>query len=190
MNLPNFISLARLFAVPVVVWLVLGGEFLVAFWLSLAAALSDAIDGIIAKYFRAETVLGAYLDPLADKILLVCLYVTLGHEGQMPVWLVIMVVFRDVLIVGGAMLFQTLTQTLAIAPLLVSKVNTFAQLVLAVSVLGVEGYAVDDRGIIGMMVYIVAATTLASGGTYVMMWTRLAQEMEEAGSTGDREEGA
>ena len=80
MNFPNSITLVRLFCVPVVVWLILEDRMAAAFWVSLAASLSDAIDGIIAKRFHMETVLGGFLDPIADKALLVCAYVALGHE--------------------------------------------------------------------------------------------------------------
>ncbi|MDP6926510.1 MAG: CDP-alcohol phosphatidyltransferase family protein, partial [Rhodospirillales bacterium] len=111
MNLPNSITLARLFCVPVVVWLILVDRMGAAFWVSFAAAISDAIDGIIAKRFRMETVLGGFLDPIADKALLVCVYIALGYEGYLPEWVVILVVFRDALIIGGALLFHTLTQS-------------------------------------------------------------------------------
>ena len=113
MNVPNTITLARLAAVPILVWLILVNDLQIAFWVFLAAALSDAIDGIIAKHFNAETVFGAYIDPIADKALLVGTYITLGHEGFLPIWLVILVVFRDIVIVGGALVFHTVTQSLS-----------------------------------------------------------------------------
>ena len=177
-NLPNSITLARLFCVPIVVWLILVDRMAAAFWVSLAAALSDAIDGIIAKRFRMVTVLGGFLDPIADKALLVCVYVALGHQDYLPVWLVIMVVFRDALIVGGALLFHTLTQSLTMKPLMISKLNTTAQLSLAVVVLGSAAFGLDDLAVRQVLVYVVAATTLASGLAYVVGWTRLASEME------------
>ena len=189
MNIPNAISLARLFAVPVIVWLILQQHLMAAFWLSLVAALSDAVDGIVAKHFQSETVLGGYLDPIADKTLLVCGYVTLGHEGYLPVWLVIMVVFRDALIIGGALLFQTITSTLNMQPLLISKVNPFCQLVMAVGVLGVAGFAVEDHGLSELMAYIVGTTTLASGGAYVVLWTRRAGQIVDSRMDMSREEG-
>ena len=178
MNLPNTITLARLFCVPIVVWLILVDRMGAAFWVSLAASLSDAIDGIIAKRFRMVTVLGGFLDPIADKALLVCVYVALGHEGYLPVWLVILVVFRDALIIGGAILFHTLTQSLTMNPLMISKVNTVAQLTLAVVVLASAAFGIDDSSLRSYLVYVVAATTLASGTAYVIGWTRLASEME------------
>jgi cardiolipin synthase (CMP-forming) len=178
LNLPNSITLVRLFCVPVVVWLILEDRMAAAFWVSLAASLSDAIDGIIAKRFHMETVLGGFLDPIADKALLVCVYVALGHEGYLPIWLVIMVVFRDALIIGGAILFHTLTQNLTMNPLMVSKINTVAQLILAVVVLASAAFGLNDLPLRQVLVYVVAATTFASGAAYVVGWTRLASEME------------
>ena len=183
MNLPNVISLGRLLAVPVAVWLVLSDQLLVAFWVFVAAGISDAVDGFIAKRFDAETEFGRYLDPIADKVLLVSVYLALGNEGYLETWLVIMVVFRDALIVGGALLFQTLTQSLTMQPLMISKVNTVTQIVLAAAVLGVHGYAIAGDGVaedvVEVLVYAVTVTTLLSGGAYVVTWSRRAAAMEK-----------
>lgn len=184
MNVPNAISLARLFAVPIIVWLILGDQIEAAFWLSLAAAISDAVDGIIAKLFDAETVLGGFLDPIADKALLVCVFVSLGHAGYLPMWLVILVVFRDALIIGGALVFQTITSSLRMRPMMISKINTFSQLVLAVSTLGIAGLGLEDPGVKDPLTYIVGLTTLVSGGFYVVLWTQHASLHEKG-----REEG-
>jgi cardiolipin synthase len=178
MNLPNLVSLARLLSAPLAVWLILAGELALCFWVFLAAALSDVLDGLLAKRFDARTELGAYLDPLADKALLVSVYVTLGHAGHLPIWLVIMVVFRDVLIVGGAALFHLLTRALVMQPLAVSKLNTAAQFALAATVLGVRGFALDGGGWVAVLVYVVALTTLASGAAYILTWARRARAME------------
>jgi len=178
-NIPNLITLARFGAVPVTVWLILNGALATAFWVFLAAGLSDALDGLVAKRFNAETELGKFLDPLADKALLVSVYVALGHQGHLDSWLVILVVFRDVIIVGGAILYQTLTQALKMQPLMISKINTAAQIVLAGLILGGEGFALDVPLFIGLMVYLVAATTVLSGGFYVVTWTQRAVIMED-----------
>jgi len=180
MNVPNLITLLRLASVPLVVWLILNDRMMIAFWVFFAAAISDAIDGIIAKHFDQETVFGAFLDPIADKALLVATYLTLGHEGYLPTWLVILVVFRDLLIVGGAILFQTVTQSLTMQPLMISKVNTFLQLVLAIGVLWIEAYGIEDGITIELVGYIVAVTTLWSGAVYVVTWSHRATAMEGA----------
>ena len=117
MYLANIITLGRLLSVPVVVWLIIDGSMLPAFALFVAAGISDAVDGFLARRFNQRSELGGYLDPLADKALLVGVYVTLGHVGHLPAWLVILVVFRDVLIIGGAILLYMFTDELQMAPL-------------------------------------------------------------------------
>jgi cardiolipin synthase len=169
--LPNLISLARLLAVPLAIWLILQDRYGSAFWVFAAAGASDALDGFIAKQFGLRTVLGGFLDPLADKVLLMSVYVTLGYRGQVDTWLVILIVSRDVLIIGGAILYQTVTQSLTMQPLLISKINTAAQITLAVLLLAKLGIGMaHDYGIIDAMVAIVAATTVLSGGAYVAIW--------------------
>ena len=178
MNIPNFISFGRLLAAPVLVWLILDGHLMEAFVLFIAAGISDAVDGFIAKHFNAETAFGKFLDPLADKALLVCVYVSLAQADLLAIWLAIMVVFRDAVIVGGAMLFHTLTYSLTMRPLRISKVNTAAQIVLAAAVLGVSGFGVEAKLFIDVLVYTVATTTLVSGTFYVVTWSRMAALME------------
>ena len=178
-NVPNLITLARICAVPLIIWLMVVGLFEAAFWVFVAAGVSDALDGIIAKYCHAESLIGAFLDPIADKALLVSVYIALGHAGALPMWLVILVVFRDVVIVGGAVLFETVTHDLTMAPLSVSKLNTLMQIVLAATVLGALGFdlALDQPVLI--MVYGVGATTFLSGMAYVVTWTRLTAALNE-----------
>src|SRR5947207_5152542 len=128
LNLPNLISLGRLLLVPLAISLILDGNYWAAFWVFVVAGVSDALDGFIAKRFNRRTRLGALLDPLADKVLLVSVYVTLGVAGQIWAWLVVLVVFRDVMIVGGFLLIQALaTLPRPLQPLLVSKLNTGVQ---------------------------------------------------------------
>ena len=158
---------------PLAVWLIVTNEMRAAFYVFVAAGVSDAIDGFIAKRFNARTALGRYIDPLADKALLVSVYVTLGLKGALPDWLVILVVFRDLLIIGGALLFHTLTdQTMRLEPLLISKLNTLMQIVLAVVVLAVLGFGFDDRGVGTILVFATAATTALSGAAYIVRWVR------------------
>ena len=106
LSIPNLITLGRILLVPVVVWAIASGEqyIWIAFVLFLAAGVSDAVDGYLAKRFHMTTELGAYLDPLADKALIVSIYLTLGIKGLIPGWLVILVVSRDIMIVGAVML--------------------------------------------------------------------------------------
>ena len=170
MTLPNVISLARLLSVPLIVWLLLSGYFQVAFWLFVGASISDGVDGFIAKRFDRASVLGAYLDPIADKMLLVSIYITLGQMEILPLWLVILVVSRDILIVGAVILSFAMDNPVQMAPLMVSKINTLAQIGLAALVLCERAYdwsgGVADLG----LVLIVAVSTVLSGGAYLIGW--------------------
>ena len=129
--------------------------------------MSDAIDGFIAKRWDQVTEIGKYLDPIADKSLLVSIYITLGIQGQLESWLVILVVFRDIMIVGAVILYQTMVRGLEVAPLFISKVNTLAQIIVAALVLGSNGYGVDLGLFFDLMVLIVAMTTFVSGLSYM-----------------------
>jgi cardiolipin synthase len=180
--LPNLISLASLLAVPLAVWLILQDRYGIAFWVFAAAGVSDALDGFVAKHFAVRTVLGGFLDPLADKALLMSVYVTLGYRGQVDTWLVILIVFRDILIIGGAILYQTVTQSLTMQPLLISKINTAAQIALATLLLGKLGLGLgNDYGITAFLVHLVAATTLLSGAAYVAIWGWRIFRLEDVG---------
>lgn len=172
MNLANLVTLARLLAVPFVVWLVLKGDMVATFWVFVAAGLSDAIDGYVAKHFNQRTELGALLDPITDKTLIVTLFVTLGVARHLPVWLVIMVVFRDLLIVGGFLLSAALTQPVDSRPLVISKVNTALQLILIGGLLARLAFGFEDHGAVAVLIYAVAATTILSGGGYLVRWGR------------------
>ena len=172
MNLPNLITLSRIAAVPFTVWLILEGHLIGAFWVFVAAGVSDALDGFIAKRFNMETELGKYLDPIADKALLVSIYVTLGVEGHIVSWLVILVVFRDLTIVGGALLFETMTHSLTMQPLMISKINTTVQIVFAAAVMASVGYGFNFGGGMDVLVLLTAVTTIASGVAYAITWIR------------------
>ena len=107
---------------------------------------------------------------MADKTLLIGVYLTLGSLGEIALWLVILIAFRDLLIIGGALLFQTLTHSLKMEPLFISKVNTVAQITLAGFVLARLGLEVPGGLLETLLIYAVAATTLASGAAYVVKW--------------------
>jgi cardiolipin synthase len=171
-SIPNAITLARLCAVPLAVWLILKHEMVAAFWLFVAAGISDAVDGYIAKTFNARTAVGAVLDPVADKALLVTVYVTLGITGRLDDWLVILVVFRDIFIVGGVLVLYVLGSPPEIRPLMVSKANTVLQIVLAGVVLLQAAYGIPPALVVEALVWAVAASTLASGVAYVAHWVR------------------
>lgn len=173
LTLPNVITFARLCAVPAAVWLVLQHRMDLAFWVFVAAGVSDAVDGWLARAWNQRSRLGALLDPVADKALLVSIYVTLASVGGLPDWLAILVVFRDLLIVGGVLVLYVLGQPPAIQPILLSKANTVLQITLAAGALLVAGYGLPLGGLIQALILATAATTLASGAVYVWRAARL-----------------
>jgi cardiolipin synthase (CMP-forming) len=170
MNLPNLITIGRILLVPLTIWLIVSGAYLLAFLAFITAGISDAIDGFLARRFKLHTELGRYLDPLADKLLLVSIYVTLGFLKQMPAWLVILVASRDVMIVGAIMLSWLMDKPISVKPLMVSKANTLAQILLAGIVLAVLGLELDVAWLLIAGYVAVAALTVASAALYVREW--------------------
>jgi cardiolipin synthase len=172
LSIPNLITLGRILLVPIVVWAIASGAMWIAFILFVAAGVSDAVDGYLAKRFHMTTELGAYLDPLADKALIVSIYLTLGINGIIPIWLVILVVSRDIMIVGAVMLSWLVGSPLKVKPLLVSKLNTVAQILFACVVLGSLGFNVAADTLKLVLMGLVAALTLLSVAAYVAEWVR------------------
>ncbi len=154
------------------VWAITADAMKIAFLLFLVAGLSDLIDGFLAKRFGMATELGAYLDPLADKAMIVSIYVALGIAEAIPRWLVILVVSRDIMIVSAVILSWVVGKPVTLKPLLVSKLNTLAQIVLALLVLGSRGYQFDAGPVLTLFVGLVAALTLLSVAFYVAEWVR------------------
>lgn len=172
MNLPNFITLGRIILVPVIIWLVVSREWGLAFALFVVAGISDALDGFIAKRFGMTTELGATIDPLADKALLVSLYIALAFTRDIPPWLAILVVFRDFIIVSAVLVAWSLDKPLEIKPLTVSKVNTAAQIGLVAGVLAVKAFGLDTGVVLPIAFAVAGALTLASGAAYLVLWVR------------------
>ena len=170
MNIPNTLTLARIVLAPLVVWLIITHEMTAAFVLFLLAGASDAADGYLAKRFQWRTELGAYLDPIADKLLLMSIYVTLGFSNHLPAWLVIAVVSRDILIIGAFLLSWVLSRPVPVHPLLVSKANTLAQIVLAGLVLAELGLGLGLEKLVIGLIPVTGALTILSAGAYFFGW--------------------
>ena len=171
-SLPNLISLGRLVLVPIIVSLIIQPEWGLAFLLFVVAGASDAVDGWLAKRFDLRSELGAYLDPIADKALVVSIFVSLAVIGVLPATLVIIVVSRDVMIVGAVMVSWLLDKPVAIRPLLVSKLNTVAQISFAAAVLAAKAFGFPLGIWFSVALWIVAALTLASAAAYLTQWVR------------------
>ena len=173
MTVPNVITLVRLVLVPVIVLLMLDHAWLAAFLVFVAAGVSDGIDGAIARWVPGQaSELGAWLDPVADKAMLVASFVTLGAIGAVPLWLVVLAVSRDLLIVGGVMLASLLANPVPIAPSRLSKANTVAQILLVAAVLAERGPGWGLPVTVHVLVWIVAALTAASAAAYLIAWFR------------------
>jgi cardiolipin synthase (CMP-forming) len=172
LSIPNLITLGRILLVPVVVWAITSGEMRIAFLLFLIAGVSDAVDGFLAKRFHMASELGAYLDPLADKALIVSIYISLGISGALPIFLVILVVSRDIMIIGAFMLAWLVGKPMQARPLWVSKVNTVAQILLATVVLAEQGFGFNADPLAQLMMALVAILTLLSIAFYLAEWVR------------------
>jgi cardiolipin synthase len=172
LSIPNLITLGRILLVPVVVWAIISGEMRIAFLLFLAAGISDAVDGFLAKHFRMASELGAYLDPLADKALIVSIYVSLGIAGTLPIFLVILVVSRDIMIISAFLLAWLVGRPMPVRPLMVSKANTVAQILLAVLVLAEQAFSFNAVLLAQATMGLVAILTLLSIAFYLAEWVR------------------
>lgn len=171
-NLPNMITIGRLVLVPLVIAMIGRGEWQFAFFAFVLAGVSDGVDGYIARRFSMRSELGAYLDPLADKALLVSIYVTLAIVGVMPGWLAIVVVSRDMMIVGAVVLSWLLDNPVEINPSFLSKVNTTGQIGLAGLVLGSHAFGFADSIFLPELMLVVAGLTIASMAAYLARWLR------------------
>jgi cardiolipin synthase len=170
--LPNIITIGRIFTVPVMIWMIVTGNLGYAFALFVIAGASDALDGFLARRFHWQTELGAYLDPIADKVMLTSVYASLTFHGYMPIWLGILVVSRDLLIVGAVVLAWLLERGMEVRPLLIGKINTGLQILLAAAILAEHGFALGWMAAIWPLLWVTGALTLLSAFFYLFGWLR------------------
>src|SRR5687767_5119963 len=161
-NLPNLITTARVLLAPYFVWLLLQDRYGDALIVFAVMGASDALDGYLAKTYHWQSRLGAYLDPLADKLMLVSAYIALAWKGLIPLWLVAIVVGRDVLILSGALAYHFVVRRLEMNPSAVSKANTFVQIVLALAVI-LDQIMLMPNLALDTLIWLTLITTLASG---------------------------
>jgi cardiolipin synthase len=157
-------------SVPVIFWLLVNGHARAAFFVFLLAGISDAIDGYLAKRFNWTSELGAYLDPLADKILIVSIYIALAVAKEIPLWLVVAVVSRDILILLAVLLSWLMNRPFHIKPAVVSKINTAAQIVLATTVLGDNAFDLSLDLTRQVLVWTTGVLTFLSLAAYMRTW--------------------
>ena len=169
-QIPNLLTLLRIAAAPVLIILLRDHNYELALIVFIVAGITDGLDGYIAKRFNFVTELGAHLDPLADKIIIISAYSMLVWLGQIPFWLVTLVIFRDVVILGGYIVLMALDGDIPMLPTRISKTNTALQISLVIFVL-LENTAWNFLpGFSTLLLYAVVVTTIASGGQYVWVW--------------------
>ncbi len=183
MTIPNLISILRLVLVPAVVLAMLQARWDWAFAGFAVAGISDGVDGFIARHFNQHSRLGAYMDPMADKLLLVSVFVVLGIAGELPLWLVVLAVSRDALIVFAVLLSSVMGQPVEMKPLVVSKLNTAVQLVLAALVLAELAFGVGMGMVRPALIILSGLLTVASAAAYLVAWLRHMSGYGEGGTS-------
>ena len=173
-HIPNLICVLRIALVVPIVVMLLRGDFFTALLLIFVAGFSDGLDGFLAKRFDWRTRLGGYLDPLADKLLLMVVMVTLTSLGLVPLWLTLVVIGRDVVIVSGAVAYHFLIGTLTASPTGISKLNTALQLLYILMVIAQQAFAMPPDIIVITAGAGVFLTSVVSGIDYVLRWGRKA----------------
>lgn len=175
-HLPNAITLTRILLVLPIAWLLWRVRYPEALLLVAVAGVSDAVDGALARRFNWRSEFGALLDPLADKAMVVVLFVALAMQGQLPLWLAAVVVTRDAVILAGAAVYRLLFGKITMAPTLVSKANTAVQVVVLLLVLfGLCGFGAASEMALRLAdpacFYLVALLSVLSGLDYVVAWS-------------------
>jgi cardiolipin synthase len=171
-TIPNIITLARILLVPIIVWAIASNQMEIAFSVFVVAGVSDAVDGFLAKRFNMTSELGALLDPLADKALLVSIYIALGIWGAIPRWIVILVVSRDIMIVAAVIVSWLFDKPVQMKPSMVSKLNTAAQVGFAAVVLASLSFGFEPMPYDLILMGFVTVFTLVSVSLYLVEWVR------------------
>jgi cardiolipin synthase (CMP-forming) len=169
--LPNIVTVVRIALVIPVAWCIIHGEHEIAFTLIIIAGISDALDGLLAKTFGWITDLGTILDPLADKLFMAGCFIAALWVGLIPLWITVIVIARDAIIVGGASIYRWQVGDFKPQPSVLSKVNTFLQIMLVLAVV-IQNYIHLPRGTVLALVVAVAITTVTSGADYFIRWGR------------------
>jgi len=173
-DIPNLITLLRLLLLAPFVLFLLDGKYAVALLVFAVAGISDGIDGYLARGHGWSTPLGAILDPVADKLLMATSYLTLGWLQLIPLWIVVLVIGRDLIILGGALAYTHLVKRPEMAPSRISKFNTAAQIIFMLSVLTALSGVDLPHWWVRAWLAIMVTTTVWSGSDYVWRWSNRA----------------
>jgi cardiolipin synthase len=177
-DIPNLITVLRILLVAPIAWALIHQQFILALALFFVAGFSDGLDGFLAKHFGWRSRLGAMLDPLADKALLVASFAALSWVNLLPLWLLVLVVCRDVVIVAGAVAYNFRIQRLEAQPTLISKVNTVLQILLVLLVIVQQLTPAVPAGLVPLLIYAVTVSVVWSGLDYVITWSRRASHSQ------------
>ncbi|MCW9024913.1 MAG: CDP-alcohol phosphatidyltransferase family protein [Gammaproteobacteria bacterium] len=169
-HIPNLISILRVLLVVPLAFFLLSKSYLMAFGLFFLAGISDALDGYLARRFNWSSHLGALLDPVGDKLLMITSYLILGGQEHLPIWLVVTVILRDVIIVTGGLAYRVMIGEVVIEPIFSSKINTVLQISLMAVVLFSLSIVTIPVLIIQLMIYLVLMSTVVSGTCYMILW--------------------
>jgi len=176
MNFANIITVVRLLFTPIIIWLIFSSYYYLGLIFFVLSGLSDALDGFIAKQFNQKTILGSYLDPVADKTLIVSSILALGYMGAIPSWLIILIVSRDLAILGAVIISWLVERSLKIEPIISSKINTFLQIfyigLILLSLSSKEEIIYLDIFILPTFSILIALSTLISWFSYLILWLR------------------
>ncbi|MDA8852342.1 CDP-alcohol phosphatidyltransferase family protein [Hyphomicrobiales bacterium] len=176
MNFANIITVFRLLLTPIIIWLIFSSYYLLGLIFFVLSGLSDALDGFIAKQFNQKTLLGSYLDPIADKALIVSSILALGYVGAIPPWLIILIVSRDLAILGAVIISWLIESSLKIEPIISSKINTFLQIfyigLILFNLSTRESIYNLDSHILPFFAILIAFSTLSSWFNYLMIWLK------------------
>ena len=174
-NIPNTLTLIRILLTPVFAICLIRHLFDGALFVFVVAAITDGLDGLVARLFKRKTTLGAYLDPAADKLLLITAFVTLAIQRMIPGWLSVIVITRDILIILGVALLNIMDRSIEIKPSVLSKITTVAQLTTVCSVL-VAHQVNTIAQIEWFLFWSTASVTTASGFHYIYRGLNILQE--------------
>ncbi len=176
MNFANIITVVRLLFTPIIIWLIFSSYYYLGLIFFVLSGLSDALDGFIAKEFNQRTILGSYLDPVADKTLIVSSILALGYMGAIPSWLIILIVSRDLAILGAVIISWLVERSLKIEPIISSKINTFLQIfyigLILLSLSSKEEIIYLNIFILPTFSILIALSTLTSWFSYLILWLR------------------
>ena len=177
LTIPNILTLSRMVLAPLVALCLVRQEFDWALWGLLTAGVTDGLDGFIAKWFNQSSRLGAILDPVADKFLMLATVLALTWTGLLPLWVTIPIILRDVVIFGGALVYYRMAGALEMSPTLFSKANTCAQITLLLLVVVIHAELLPFDRLLSPAFMVVLITTVASGVQYVVIWGRKAARL-------------